>query len=334
MIMRLTTKRFDLAAAHLSFSAVLRASVSNARAKSIAYSIDDYAPRRVRHRAVACLRTVTRRWMQSVLFVAAFFLISSSTLLAWVGGVGVDVGQLNLPTGSQLALSNTSMIVENDSFSKIYNYVVSGYDNGKWDGSGVISSVARDNHSQPYMLGIMTGADYKRVNGPSYYGYSVQDQWILVDFTLFGDSNFDHVVNQTDYNFALSSFNLLHDGDPSNNPPINWLNGDYNYDGVIDHTDCKQIPVLGDVNRDGTVNSTDLGLLLSKYNQTIASGDLWSQGDLNADGTVNSTDLGLLLSHYNQTGNATSAVPEPSTVALIAIASTGLLGCALRRLRT
>jgi hypothetical protein len=83
--------------------------------------------------------------------------------------------------------------------------------------------------------------------------------------------------------------------------------------------------LFGDSNGDNTVNSTDLGLLLSHYNQTVPSGQNgWSIGDFNNDNTVNSTDLGLLLSHYNQVALAMSAVPEPSTLLLILVGLVGL----------
>lgn len=77
----------------------------------------------------------------------------------------------------------------------------------------------------------------------------------------------------------------------------------------------------GDANGDGSVNGTDLNVVLSNYNQTGAD---WIQGDFNRDGSVNGTDLNTLLSHYNQTlGASTAAVPEPSGIVLM------LVGCAM-----
>jgi hypothetical protein len=48
----------------------------------------------------------------------------------------------------------------------------------------------------------------------------------------------------------------------------------------------------GDLNGDGSVNITDLSILLSNYNtaNTLA--------DINSDGSVNIFDLSILLSHY------------------------------------
>lgn len=59
--------------------------------------------------------------------------------------------------------------------------------------------------------------------------------------------------------------------------------------------DCAPGPVcVGDVDGDGFVNVTDLGIMLSNY----GTGTLPEQGDLNGDGAVNLSDLGLLLVSY------------------------------------
>ncbi len=51
----------------------------------------------------------------------------------------------------------------------------------------------------------------------------------------------------------------------------------------------------GDVNGDGSINGTDLNIVLTNYGKT---GQTRSQGDLNSDGTVNSLDLSIVLSKY------------------------------------
>jgi uncharacterized membrane protein len=50
-------------------------------------------------------------------------------------------------------------------------------------------------------------------------------------------------------------------------------------------------PVPGDIDGDGVVDSTDLGVVLSNWGGSGA-------GDLNGDGIVNSADLGILLSAW------------------------------------
>lgn len=58
------------------------------------------------------------------------------------------------------------------------------------------------------------------------------------------------------------------------------------------------LPVFcpGDVDGDGMVNITDLGILLSHFG--VTSGAARSDGDLSGDGAVNITDLGELLAAF------------------------------------
>jgi hypothetical protein len=96
-----------------------------------------------------------------------------------------------------------------------------------------------------------------------------------------------------------------------------------------------EIRGLGDANGDGAANVGDLTMLLNNYNKTAMG---WTDGDFTGDGTVNVADLTLLLNKYNTTyGAATgaglnaSAVPEPSSIVLLATLSALLGAWAIRR---
>ncbi|HSV15287.1 MAG TPA: PEP-CTERM sorting domain-containing protein [Tepidisphaeraceae bacterium] len=98
----------------------------------------------------------------------------------------------------------------------------------------------------------------------------------------------------------------------------------------------------GDAALDGTVDVGDLGALATAYGAT--AGGAWSQGDFNYDGKVDVGDLGALASHYGQSlgansGNSSAAdpmaitaaaVPEPTSLAMLAMTATSLT---LRRWR-
>jgi hypothetical protein len=77
----------------------------------------------------------------------------------------------------------------------------------------------------------------------------------------------------------------------------------------------------GDLNGDGTVNSGDLDLVRGNW------GGSGPAGDANNDGVVNSADLDIVRANWGAT--AAAAVPEPGSLALLAVL--GALLAALRR---
>ena len=81
----------------------------------------------------------------------------------------------------------------------------------------------------------------------------------------------------------------------------------------------------GDANLDGSVVVGDLNVLGTNWQ---SSPDLWSRGDFNADGFVDASDLNLLGINWQQSiplAAAGEAVPEPSSLALLALAGIALL---------
>lgn len=82
--------------------------------------------------------------------------------------------------------------------------------------------------------------------------------------------------------------------------------------------------LLGDLDLNGSVTSTDLGVLLNNFaaNGAVA----YCGGDIDANSQVTSTDLGLLLNNFGASSAvSTVAVPEPNGLTLLAI----LVGCFL-----
>lgn len=93
-------------------------------------------------------------------------------------------------------------------------------------------------------------------------------------------------------------------------------------------SDTADLYILGDVNLDGDVNSSDLGLMLNNFADTSQIG--WNGGDISGDGNVNSTDLGQLLNNFGSTSHAI-AVPEPTGSACTLLAMLIAVVAVLRR---
>lgn len=93
----------------------------------------------------------------------------------------------------------------------------------------------------------------------------------------------------------------------------------------------NDVYVIGDANLDGSVDSTDLGLLLNNFSE--ASGVAWGAGNFNIDGAVDSTDLGQLLNNFgfSSPASAATAVPEPGSLSLLVSAL--MVAFAFRRRR-
>ena len=72
--------------------------------------------------------------------------------------------------------------------------------------------------------------------------------------------------------------------------------------------------------------------MLAHYGQT---GMTWSEGEFTGDGTVDINDLTIVLAHYGDTAGSLAggmaAVPEPSSVLLLAAGLLGLLACVARK---
>ena len=90
--------------------------------------------------------------------------------------------------------------------------------------------------------------------------------------------------------------------------------GDLDFGNYVAVTD-----IPGDINRDRIVDQADYTVWYNHYGQTPAT---WADGDVTGDNIVDQADYTVWYNHYGQTG---SNVPEPMTMALLAIGGLAML---------
>jgi hypothetical protein len=90
--------------------------------------------------------------------------------------------------------------------------------------------------------------------------------------------------------------------------------------------------LAGDLNSDGFVGIEDLNIVLGNWNDTVTPGDLL-MGDPSGDGFVGIEDLNQVLGNWNAGTPPTQggAIPEPGSLALLAMGTSVLVRNRLRR---
>ena len=104
----------------------------------------------------------------------------------------------------QVDLTNTDLIVHNGDLTKLTNQIGQGFNNGAWNGAGIITSTATSNTA----LGIeLNNNGHGGTLVTSFDGQTVSNTDVLIKYTFFGDANLDGVVNSADYLAIDNGFN-------------------------------------------------------------------------------------------------------------------------------
>ncbi len=163
-----------------------------------------------------------------------------------------SVGSLTINSGSKLDITNNHLFIDygsgSDPMSTIYSYLKSGYNNGHWNGPGIISSTAQSPTSGHYYgIGFSDGKD-NVVSGLS-------SGQIELKYTLLGDANLDGNVNGTDFSIVSADFGT---GD------TNWDQGNFLYTSSVNGSDFSALSANfgnGDSGADVSVTKADIAAL-------------------------------------------------------------------------
>ncbi len=158
-----------------------------------------------------------------------------------INSTGLAAVPVNSPTQTQLLVSGISIsggtldLSDNEMFitygsgsdpmSVIYSYLQSGYNNGNWNGPGIISTSAHTpTNGLNYGLGFSDGID-GIVSGLS-------SGQIEIRYTLLGDANLDGTVNGSDFSILSANFGLGY---------TNWDQGNFLFGSSVNGSDFSAL---------------------------------------------------------------------------------------------
>ncbi len=119
----------------------------------------------------------------------------------------------------------------NSPFDTIKAQVISGYNNGAWNGPGINSAQAAANAN----FGVAYAESrtlFPAGNGGTWAGHSVDDHAVLVAYTRNGDTDLNFTVNLADFNKLAANFGQT---------GKLWTDGDFDYNGIVNLTDFNKL---------------------------------------------------------------------------------------------
>jgi hypothetical protein len=124
-------------------------------------------------------------------------------------------------------------------------------------------------------------------------------------------------------NFATFTSNIANGLDPNWNDPNTTAPRAFTGDWTAeDYIVTFRGFTGGDATQDGNVSLGDIGIVAGNWNKNSQT---WAQGDFTGDGVVGLGDIGILAGNWGWTRPGGAPVPEPGTMALLALGGVALI---------
>ncbi len=161
-------------------------------------------------------------------------------------------GALSIASTGQLNIANNHLFIDygsaSDPISTILTDLKSGYNNGAWNGYGIISSSARTpTNGLTYSVGWADGND----GTGNVAGLSSGE--IELKYTLLGDANLDGNVNGSDFSILAANFGL---------GVTNWDQGNFFFGSSVNGSDFSALATnFGQGDSNASVTPADVAAL-------------------------------------------------------------------------
>jgi hypothetical protein len=171
----------------------------------------------------------------------------------------------------------------NSPLDQVARYLNTGFNEGLWDGPGMISSALPGGDGN-FFIRLIEASTLGYGDGATWIdGVTIDATTVLVGYTFIVDANFNQAVDFADLLVVAQNYDETYD--PINNPPKQWYQGDFNGDGIV--------------------GFPDLLALAQQYGTSLVMGE----------SVVNPELANNFTFHWHQ---ALAVVPEPATLALVA----------------
>jgi autotransporter-associated beta strand protein/T5SS/PEP-CTERM-associated repeat protein len=139
-------------------------------------------------------------------------------------------GSINTNTSGRVDLGDNPAIIDYDTtdpIAQIRAMIQSGYNNGSWNGTGIMSSSAQTSPVKT-AIGYAEASNLFGSFPTIYAGQTIDSTTIVTRFTVAGDANFSGKTDIQDFNRLASNFGKTNK---------TWYDGDFDYNGTVNIMD-------------------------------------------------------------------------------------------------